>query len=170
MPAFFLLSGAYIDTQSHRYLIPWYAGLCVAWAVGSIVLAQTLRLSAVARPIRASFGETRRSLGEGGKPDTTYYLASIIVAAIVAVHAWQQLLWYQKLQPDTQSLATLECLKRNGLRGGYAEYWTAYKLTFLAQESIVIAPTDGIDRYPKYTEYVRSLPDEARMDDAARCN
>ena len=72
MPAFFLLSGAYIDTQSHRYLIPWYAGLCVAWAVGSVVLAQAVRLSAVARPIHASFGETRRSLGEGGKPDTTY--------------------------------------------------------------------------------------------------
>src|SRR5687767_7936495 len=32
----------------------------------------TVRLSAVARSIHASFGETRRSLGEGGKPDTTY--------------------------------------------------------------------------------------------------
>jgi hypothetical protein len=30
----------------------------------------TVRLSAVARQILASFGETRRSLGEGGKPDT----------------------------------------------------------------------------------------------------
>ena len=66
--------------------------------------------------------------------------------------------------------ATLECLKRNDFRGGYAEYWTAYKLTFLAQESIVVAPTDGIDRYPKYTEYVRSLPDAEPIDDAAQCN
>ena len=32
----------------------------------------TVRLSAVARSIPASFGETRRSLGGGGKPDTTY--------------------------------------------------------------------------------------------------
>jgi hypothetical protein len=31
----------------------------------------TVRLSAVARTIHTSFGETRRSLGEGGKPDTT---------------------------------------------------------------------------------------------------
>jgi phosphoribosylanthranilate isomerase len=31
----------------------------------------TVRLSAVARPIPASFGETRRSLGEGGKADPT---------------------------------------------------------------------------------------------------
>ena len=85
-------------------------------------------------------------------------VASIIVAAIIAVHAWQQAIWYQKLQPDTQSLATIDCLKRNGIRGGFAEYWTGYKLTFIAQEEIVIAPTDGIDRYPRYTEFVGSLP------------
>ena len=69
-------------------------------------------------------------------------------AAIIAVHAWQQVIWYQKLQPDTQSFATIECLKRNGIRGGYAEYWTAYKLTFLSHEEIIVAPTDGVDRYP----------------------
>jgi hypothetical protein len=141
MPAFFLLSGAYIDTQSHRYLIPWYAGLSVAWGAGSLVLA--------------------------GNRKT---LATAIVASILAVHAWQQVLWYRKLQPDTQSLATIDCLKRNGIRGGYAEYWTAYKLTFLARENIIVAPADGIDRYPAYTEYVRSLPPGERIGDAARCN
>jgi hypothetical protein len=129
IPIFFLLSGAYIDTQSHRYVIPWYAGLSVAWAVGSLASA-------------------RERKG----------IATVIVATIIAVHAWQQVAWYQKLQPDTQSLATIDCLKRNGIRGGYAEYWTAYKLTFIAHEEIIIAPTDGIDRYPRYTEYVRSLP------------
>ena len=148
VPLLFLASGAYLDTQSYRYFIPWYAGLSVAWAVGSLALAKTVRL----------------------KPDTTYYLASFIVAAIVAVHVWQQVIWYQKLQPDTQSIATLDCLKRNGIRGGYAEDWTAYKLTFLAQEEIVIAPVDGVDRYPRYTEFVRSLPAQARIDDTARCN
>lgn len=141
VPAFFLLSGAYIDNQSHRYLIPWYAGLSVAWATGSLVL--------------------------GGSRKT---LAATIVVSILAVHTWQQVFWYQKLTPDTASPATIECLKRNGIRGGYAEYWTAYKLTFLAHENIVIAPTDGIDRYPKYTDYVRSLPLDERIDDAARCN
>jgi hypothetical protein len=152
-PLLFLASGAYLDTQSYRYFIPWYAGLSVAWAVGSLGLARMLRL----------------------KPDTTYdsatydsatyystAIASIIVAAIVGVHAWQQTIWYLKLQPDTQSIATLDCLRRNGIRGGYAEYWTSYKLTFLAQETIVIAPTDGIDRYPRYTEFVRALPARER--------
>jgi hypothetical protein len=141
VPVFFLVSGAYLDTQSHRYLIPWYAGLSVAWAIGSLTLARKRRL-----------------------------IASAIVAAILAVHAWQQVIWYRKLQPDTQSIATIECLKSNGIRGGYAEYWTAYKLTFIAQEEIVIAPVDGVDRYPRYTEFVRSVPAQARIDDAARCN
>jgi 4-amino-4-deoxy-L-arabinose transferase-like glycosyltransferase len=139
-PLLFLGSGAYLDTQSYRYFIPWYAGLSIAWAMGSLGVAQMVR-----HMVRL-------------KPDTTYYLASTIVAAIIAVHAWQQAAWYQKLQPDTQSFGTIECLKRNGIRGGYAEYWTAYKLTFITQEEIVIAPTDGIDRYPRHTEYVRSLP------------
>ena len=138
-PLLFLASGAYLDTQSYRYFIPWYAGLVVAWAVGSLKLAQMIR----------------------PKADTT--LASIIVAAIIGVHVWQQAIWYQKLQPDTQSTAIVECLKRHGIRGGYAEYWTAYKLTFVAQEEIIIAPTDGIDRYPRYTEFVRGLADHERI-------
>jgi len=138
-PLLFLASGAYLDTQSYRYFIPWYAGLSVAWAAGSYALASMVRL----------------------KPGTAHYrpaIASAIVAAIVGVHVWQQVIWYRKLQPDTQSLATIDCLTRNGIRGGYAEYWTAYKLTFLAEERIIIAPTDGIDRYPTYTDFVRSLP------------
>lgn len=133
-PVVFLLSGAYIDTQSYRYFIPWYAGLAVAWTIGSVALART-RVA----------------------------VASLIVAAIVGVHIWQQVIWYRTLQPDTQSLATIACLKRNGIRGGYAEYWTAYKLTFLAKEELIIAPFDGVDRYPRYTEHVRSLPEHQRV-------
>ena len=91
MPAFFLMSGAYIDTQSHRYLIPWYAGLSVAWAAGSLVLAGNRRV-----------------------------VAAAIVGCVLAVHAWQQVLWYQKLTPDTQSWKMIECLKRQGISGGYA--------------------------------------------------
>lgn len=143
VPALFLISGAYVDTQSYRYLIPWYAGLAVAWAGGSVALA---------RQMHAKF------------------FAAILVGAIIAVHTWQQVIWYQKLEPDTQSVALIDCMKREGIRGGYAEYWTSYRLTFIAQENIVIAPTGGIDRYPRYTEYVRSLPSNERIDDAARCN
>ena len=171
-PLLFLASGAYLDTHSYRYFVPWYAGLVVAWAAGSLHLARIVRLSAVGHAIHASSGATRRSLGEGGRPDTRYYqvVATGMVCLMVGVHVWQQLVWYQRLQADTQSVATIECLKRNGMRGGYAEYWTAYKLTFLAQESVIVAPTDGVDRYPPYTQYVKSLPSGERLDDAVGCN
>ncbi len=151
VPALFLISGAYVDTQSYRYLVPWYAGLSVAWAGGSLALAAMVGLKT---------GTTVRPT----------VVASIIVGAIIAMHVWQQVIWYQKLTPDTQSIATLECLKRQGIRGGFAEYWTSYKLTFLSNEEVIIAPTDGVDRYPEYTEFVRSLAPHLRIEDAARCN
>jgi 4-amino-4-deoxy-L-arabinose transferase-like glycosyltransferase len=140
-PLLFLVGGAYLDTQSYRYLIPLYAGLCVAWAGGSLWLARRNRV-----------------------------IASLLVSAILAIHAWQQTVWYRKLAPDTRSVATIDCLHRGGIRGGYADYWTSYKLTFLSNEDIIIAPTDGVDRYPAYTEFVRALPPTARVDDATHCN
>jgi hypothetical protein len=158
-PVLYFASGAYLDTQSYRYFVPWYAGLTVAWAMGSLALARM-----AGERVRQQVRHQVRL-----KPDTTYAptyaptYAAAIVAAIVVVHGWQQVAWYQKLQPDTQSLAAIECLKRNGIRGGYAEYWTAYKLTFLAHEDIIIAPTDGVDRYPRYTEYVGALPAHERV-------
>jgi hypothetical protein len=140
VPLLFLASGAYLDTQSYRYLIPWYAGLSVAWAAGSLALA----------------GRNTR-------------LASLFVAVILAVQVWQQVVWYRKLTPDVQSSAILDCLRQHGIRGGQAEYWTSYKLTFLSGEQIIIAPSDGIDRYPAYTSFVRSLPESTRITDATAC-
>jgi hypothetical protein len=140
VPLLFLVSGAYVDTQSYRYLIPMYVGVCVAWAAGALALAK------------------RRTA-----------LAGVIVAAVAAIHGWQQLLWFQTLSPDAQSLATIDCLKRDGIRGGYADYWTSYKLTFLSKEEIIIAPINGLDRYPRYTDYVRSLDPRERLNDVARC-
>jgi hypothetical protein len=134
VPVLFLVSGAYVDTQSYRYLIPWYAGLSVAWSAGSLTLARGRKSMALA-----------------------------IVGTILAVHVWQQTIWYMKLQPDARSLALVDCMKQNGIRGGYAEYWTAYKLTFLAKEEVIIAPTDGVDRYPSYTHFVQSLPANAKV-------
>ena len=37
-------------------------------------------------------------------------------------------------------------------------------------EAIIIAPSDGVDRYPRYTDFVRSLPPEERLEDASLCD
>jgi 4-amino-4-deoxy-L-arabinose transferase-like glycosyltransferase len=140
VPMLFLVSGAYVDTQSYRYLIPWYAGLSIAWPAGSLIVAGHRRGAGI-----------------------------MIAGAILAVHVWQQVTWYQKLAPDTQSIATIDCLRRLGVKGGFAEYWTSYKLTFLANEQLIVAPTDGVDRYPKYTELVRTLPSHLRLDNVTHC-
>jgi hypothetical protein len=140
VPLLFLVSGAYIDTQSYRYLVPYYAGLCVALSAGSLALAR---------------GDTN--------------IASVFVGTLLIVFALEQFVWYQKLVPDTESTRIIECLEREGIRGGYAGYWTSYRLTFLSNEAIILAPTSGVDRYPAYTEFVRALPDEQRVTNLATC-
>jgi hypothetical protein len=140
VPLLFLVSGAYIDTQSYRYLIPYYAGLCVALTVGSLALAR----------------------GDAN-------IASVFVGTLLIVFALQQVVWYQKLVPDIESTRIIDCLERERIRGGYADYWTSYRLTFLSNEAIILAPTSGIDRHPAYTEFVRALPEDQRVTNLAAC-
>lgn len=134
IPALFIVGGVYLDAQSYRYLVPWYAGLAVAWSAGSFALA-----------------------------GNRWPIAAAIVAAIAGIHVWQQVIWYGKLSPDAESLAIIDCLKQDGIRGGSADYWTSYKLTFLARETVIIVPDNGVDRYPPYTEFVHSLPAHQRV-------
>jgi hypothetical protein len=60
---------------------------------------------------------------------------------------------------NSQNVAALEqYLQQQGVRVGYADYWLSYTLDFLTQERLVIAPYNGIDRYPPYTEQVGRAP------------
>jgi hypothetical protein len=132
VPALLVISGAYIDTQSYRYALVYYAGLVVALAAGSYALGKQNIIA-----------------------------ASILAGVLACVFGLQQILWYEKLSPDVESRRVIECMTRQRLRGGFADYWTSYKLTFLSNEHIIFAPTTGVDRYPAYTAYVRALPQDA---------
>ena len=55
---------------------------------------------------------------------------------------------------DRQVLA---CLQASGVRGGRADYWLSYRMTFLSQEAIIVAPENGVDRYPSYSALVATL-------------
>ena len=65
--------------------------------------------------------------------------------------------WRVKFTPyargDVDELVSI--LASQGVDLGYADYWGAYTLDYLSGERILIAPYDGIDRYPTYTKYVR---------------
>ena len=134
-PIMFLASGAFIDAQSYRYLMPLHAALPVVYAVGIEAVSRVSRIAGVA-----------------------------LLTALVAVFALQQADWYRRLQPDREARAIIDCLDAAGARAAYADYWLSYKLTFLTGERIIVAPVNGVDRYPRYTAFVEAQPDAVTIE------
>jgi hypothetical protein len=128
-PIVFIVSGAYIDEQSYRYLMPLHAALPAVYAVGIDSAFRTNRIAGIA-----------------------------LLTSLLALFVWQQATWYRRLEPDRESQAIVSCLNRSGVRAAYADYWLSYKLTFLTDERVIIAPNDGADRYPPYTAMLRAQP------------
>jgi hypothetical protein len=126
-PVLFLMSGSYIDAQTYRYLMPMYAALPVVYAIGIDVVQRATR---------------------GG--------AAALLAFVLLMFGAQQIDWYRRLEPDRESAATIACLDRAGARIARAGYWLSYKITFLTAERIIVAPTNGVDRYPPYSALARS--------------
>jgi hypothetical protein len=85
-------------------------------------------------------------------------LGAVVLAAIALLFLLEQRAWYRELRPDAQSAALVGCLDRSGVRVASADYWLSYKLTFLTAERIVVAPLNGVDRYPRYSAQVRAAP------------
>lgn len=129
VPLLFVASGSFVDAQSYRYLMPVYAAVPALFAVG---IDAMYRWKAV--------------------------LGATVLSVLLGVFAVQQAAWYLRLTPDAESAAALRCLDVEGIRGALADYWLSYKLTFLANERIIVAPSDGVDRYPAFTSFVRSQP------------
>jgi len=136
-PCLFLISGAYIDPQSYRYLMPLHAALPVIYATGIDAALRGNRLAGTA-----------------------------LLAALLSVFVWQQADWYRRLQPDRETDAIVDCLKGSNVRLARADYWLSYKLTFLTGERVIVAPTNGVDRYPPYTAAVRAEPSAPTIESA----
>ena len=136
-PCLFLISGAYIDAQSYRYLMPLHAALPVIYATGIDAALRANRMAGTA-----------------------------LLAALLSVFVWQQVDWYRRLQPDRETDAIVDCLKGSSVRLARADYWLSYKLTFLTGERVIVAPTNGVDRYPPYTAAVRAEPSAPTIESA----
>jgi hypothetical protein len=126
-PAMFLISGSFIDAQSYRYLMPMYASLPIVYAMG---------IDGVRRASPA--------------------VGTALLIFVLLIFGAQQVDWYRRLEPDLESPAFIACLDRAGVRAARAGYWRSYKITFLTGERIIVAPTDGIDRYAPYSALARS--------------
>lgn len=61
----------------------------------------------------------------------------------------------------------LDLLRREGVRGAFGDYWTAYKATFLSREEIMVASISIWDRNPEMTRAVRALPTAAYIFNAS---
>jgi 4-amino-4-deoxy-L-arabinose transferase-like glycosyltransferase len=71
------------------------------------------------------------------------------------------------------TVAAIEALDARGLRTGYADYWTAYPITYLSAERIIVAPSlpltwgPSADRYPAYAQQVNAAPSPFLLVDRA---
>jgi hypothetical protein len=126
-PLIFLLSGAFVDAQSYRYLMPVYSALAVVLALGVWRIFRRSRIAGV-----------------------------VSLSMLLALFGLGQRAWRQELMPDSQSATIIDCLDQRGVRLALADYWLSYKLTFLTNERIIVAPLNGVDRYPPYTAQVRT--------------
>jgi len=134
----FLFSRSPVDLWASRYLAP------IVWAA-PFALVPAARLL-------------------GGR---RFLLALAPYALATIVGSWLSFGPYvQGLRPvhDARGAATEEAalgaaLRARGVQYGAAQYWLAYRLTFLWQETPIIVPTDpGSDRYAPYRQGYEAAP------------
>ena len=127
----FVLSPNPQSAGSNRYLLPWLTALPL------LAGAALVRLK-------------RRHLA-----------AALLAVLAIGLPAVQSTLWLMKHDYLTPTLEVefkeeplhglIAVMRRNGLEGGYADYWIAYTATFLADEKLIITPYRSWDRYPPYS-------------------
>jgi len=84
-------------------------------------------------------------------------LAWCILLGFLANSLWSNVLVWRNHASPSRYESIAQNLAKERVKGGYADYWSAYYLTFLAQEEIILAPVSGKERYPPYLQFVQSL-------------
>ena len=118
----------------------WSCRLCSSPAVAFTIrsrIATSSRYAALAVVVAIGAEEI-------GRWNTLAGVAAL--ATLLVMGAVEQATWYSRLPPETRSGPIIECLTQHGLRGAMADYWLSYKLTFLSGESLILAPSNGVDR------------------------
>lgn len=144
----FILSPNPQDTLSHRYLLPSLTSLMVL-AGGMVVrLGGRSRLCALALScLVIAFGISKS--------------AAWLVSQNYLNGSPQLVRKHEPLED------VLDLLKREGVRGAFGDYWTAYKATFLSREEITVASISIWERNPEMTRAVRALPTAAYIFNAS---
>jgi hypothetical protein len=132
-----------------RYLVP---AMVIGYALAGPMLALIAGRVRIGQPL---------ALGLGG---LVFCVANLrMYTDIPAAMATEQL----SRIDDTQ--AAISALEERRIRLGYADYWTAYPITYLSEERIVVAPRlplgwgPGVDRYPAYSRAVEAAGNPAEV-------
>ncbi len=144
----FILSPNPQDTLSHRYLLPSLTSFTVL-AGGMVVRI-------------------------GGRSRVCALLLSCLIIAFGLSKSAAWLVSQNYLDGSLRLVRkheplddVLDLLRREGVRGAFGDYWTAYKATFLSREEITVASISIWDRNPEMTRAVRALPTAAYIFNAA---
>jgi hypothetical protein len=125
-----------VDSLSIRYLL-------VSWQAGAIILG--IFLAAMSR--------------RSSRLTTVLVALCVFHFAIVNLrHAHQ--FWETRYNRFSTALTRPleEMLSEVQVTAGYGDYWTVYALDFLLEERVILAPYNGMDRYPPYTAHVAAQP------------
>jgi len=144
----FILSPNPQDTLSHRYLLPSLTSFTVL--AGGMVVSI------------------------GGRSRTCALLLSCLVIAFGLSKSAAWLVGQNYLTGNLRLVRkhepledVLDLLRREGVRGAFGDYWTAYKATLLSREEVTVASISIWERNPEMTRAVRALPTAAYIFDAS---
>ncbi len=145
----YVFSNYIIDATSNRYLIPLFAVVPPAVARAVDRLTARIRLPALGWTIIALFCAAHIAQG----------LAAYRDAGVLARHG------LRVERPAIGIHDVIDSLRERGICAAYGSYWIAYRLTFLTDEHIVVAPYAGINerRPPDYASVVRTNPNPAYL-------
>lgn len=123
--------GAFNDIHSYRYVMPYFGLMALS-------AASTIRYMA---------GRSR-------------IFAACTVIVCLGAFAYMNVRWFATLHVDDSDRQIAACLEARGVNAATADYWIAYRLTFLAGERVIVNP-DVNPRYQPYTEAVATAPQRA---------
>jgi hypothetical protein len=87
------------------------------------------------------------------------------IAITVAIFLWGYYgvthgRYYQSLTATCPEQQVAQYLLAKQVKGGRAYFQHAYKLTFMSQEEVIVAPYQSRERYEAYSHYVATLPQQ----------
>ena len=138
----FILSPNPQDTLSHRYLLPSLTSFAVL--AGGMVVRIGGRSRACALLLSCLMIAFGLSKSAAWLVSQNYLTGSLRLV--------------RKHEPLKD---VLDLLRREGVRGAFGDYWTAYKATLLSREEVLVASISIWDRNPEMTRAVRALPTAA---------